>query len=161
MKQSLADAFSIPKERIRVNPVFIGGDFGGKGGALDEPLCYLLSLRSRRPVKMVMDYQEELTAGAPRHAVVFKMKTGVKRDGTLVAHRMDALFDSGAYGGTRPGANFRGACHAGGWYRIPNVRQSAKRVYTNNIPGGQMRAPGEPQTFVVGSWLQKCCVPQV
>ena len=147
LKGSLAAALGIPKERIRVNPVSIGGDFGGKGGALDEPLCYFLSLRSGRPVKMVMEYQEEFTAGAPRHAVVFQMKTGVKRNGTLVAHQMEAFFDSGAYGGTRPGANLRGACHAGGWYRIPHVRLAVKRIYTNNIPGGQMRAPGEPQAF--------------
>ncbi|HWP57731.1 MAG TPA: xanthine dehydrogenase family protein molybdopterin-binding subunit [Candidatus Acidoferrales bacterium] len=147
VKQTLAEAFAIPKERIRVNPVAIGGDFGGKGGALDEPVCYLLSLRTRRPVKMVMDYQEEFTAGAPRHAAIIRMKTGVKRDGTLVAHQMEAYFDSGAYGGLRPGASFTGATHAGGCYRIPNARVLVARVYTNNIPGGQMRAPSEPQGF--------------
>ena len=147
VKQTLAEALDIPKERIRVNPVAIGGDFGGKGGALDEPLCYFLALRSGRPVKMVMEYQEEFTAGAPRHAAIIKMKTGVKHDGTLVAHQMDAYFDSGAYGGLRPGASFTGATHAGGCYRIPNARVMVMRVYTNNIPGGQMRAPSEPQGF--------------
>lgn len=147
VKRSLAAALGIDQERIRVNPVSIGGDFGGKGGALDEPVCYFLALKSGRPVKMVMEYQEELTAGAPRHAGVIRMKTGVKRDGTLVAQQMEAFFDSGAYGGLRPGANFRGALHAGSWYRTPHALLSVKRVYTNNIPGGQMRAPGEPQAF--------------
>jgi CO/xanthine dehydrogenase Mo-binding subunit len=147
VKRTLSDALDIPRERIRVNPVAIGGDFGGKGGALDEPLCYLLALRSRHPVKMVMEYQEEFTAGAPRHAAIIKMKTGVKRNGTLVAHQMDAYFDSGAYGGLRPGASFTGATHAGGCYRIPHARITVMRVYTNNIPGGQMRAPSEPQGF--------------
>ena len=156
LKESLAAALDIPKERIRVNPVFIGGDFGGKGGAMDEPLCYFLSLRSGRPVKMVMEYQEELTAGAPRHAAIFQMKTGVKLDGTLVAHQMEAIYDSGAYGGFRPGANFRGAGQAGGWYRIPHARLGVKRVYTNNIPGGQMRAPGEPQAFFAAESQMDC-----
>ena len=68
LKQSMAQAFGIPKEKIRVNPVSIGGDFGGKGAPIDEPICYLLALRSRRPVKMVMEYREEFFAGAPRHA---------------------------------------------------------------------------------------------
>jgi len=75
------------------------------------------------------------------------MKTGVKRDGTLVAHQMDAVFDSGAYGGLRPGPSFAGASHAGGFYRTPHAYVTIRRVYTNNIPVGQMRAPGEPQTF--------------
>lgn len=147
LKESLGEALKIPGERIRVNPVSIGGDFGGKGGALDEPLCYLLALKSGRPVKMVMEYQEEFIAGAPRHAAVFHMKTGVKRDGTLVAHQMETYFDSGAYGGLRPGAAIGGAAHACGCYRIPHARIAVMRIYTNNIPGGQMRAPGEPQAF--------------
>ncbi|MBI2987642.1 MAG: xanthine dehydrogenase family protein molybdopterin-binding subunit, partial [Deltaproteobacteria bacterium] len=156
LKQSLAAALDIPKERIRVNPVSIGGDFGGKGGPLDEPLCYFLALRSGRPVKMVMEYQEEFTAGAPRHAAVIQIKTGVKRDGTLIAHQMEAFFDSGAYGGLRPGPSFAGAGHASGCYRIPHARITVMRVYTNNIPGGQMRAPGEPQAFFAAESQMDC-----
>lgn len=156
VKESMAVALDIPKERIRVNPVSIGGDFGGKGGILDEPICYFLSLKSGRPVKMVMDYQEEFVAGDPRHAAVFHMKTGVMRDGTLVAHQLEAYFDSGAYGGLRPGAIINGAGAAGVWYRIPHARISVKRIYTNNIPGGQMRAPGEPQSYFAGESHMDC-----
>ena len=147
LKQSMAQAFGIPKEKIRVNPVSIGGDFGGKGAPIDEPICYLLALRSRRPVKMVMEYREEFFAGAPRHAAIMKLKTGVKRDGTIVAHQMDAYLDAGAYGGFRPGAVVGGIAHAGGCYRAEHAHIAVSRVYTNNIPGGQMRAPGEPQGF--------------
>jgi CO/xanthine dehydrogenase Mo-binding subunit len=147
LKESMAAAFGISAERIRVNPVAIGGDFGGKGAPVDEPICYLLALRSGRPVKMVMEYQEEFVAGAPRHAAVIRLKTGVKKEGTMVAHEMDAYLDSGAYGGFRPGAVVGGIAHAGGCYRAPHARISVSRVYTNNIPGGQMRAPGEPQGF--------------
>lgn len=161
LKGSLSDALGIPRERIRINPVSIGGDFGGKGGALDEPLCYFLALKSGRPVKMVMQYQEEFTAGAPRHAAVIQLKTGVQRNGALVAHQMEAIFDSGAYGGLRPGANFAGAGHAGGCYRIPNVQIAVMRVYTNNIPGGQMRAPGEPQAFFAAESHIDCVARRV
>jgi CO/xanthine dehydrogenase Mo-binding subunit len=147
LKQSMAQAFGIPKEKFRVNPVSIGGDFGGKGAPIDEPICYLLALRSRRPVKMLMEYREEFFAGAPRHAAVIKLKTGLKRDGTIVAHEMDAYLDAGAYGGFRPGAVVGGIAHAGGCYRAEHARIEVSRVYTNNIPGGQMRAPGEPQGF--------------
>jgi len=156
LKQSLSAALGISKETIRINPVSIGGDFGGKGAPMDEPLCYFLALRAARPVKMVMEYQEELMAGAPRHAAVMRVKTGVKRDGTMVAHEMEVILDSGAYGGFRPSAVVGGAAHGGGLYRVPHSRITVTRVYTNNLPGGQMRAPGEPQAFFAAESQVDC-----
>ncbi|MGH7771725.1 MAG: xanthine dehydrogenase family protein molybdopterin-binding subunit [Candidatus Binatia bacterium] len=156
LKQSLSTALGISKDSIRVNPVSIGGDFGGKGAPMDEPLCYFLALRSGRPVKMVMEYQEELMAGAPRHAAVMRLKTGVKHDGTLVAHQMEVILDSGAYGGLRPSAIVGGAAHGGGFYRVPHARIEVMRVYTNNLPGGQMRAPGEPQAYFAAESQMDC-----
>ena len=145
LRESMSEALDIPKEKIRVNPVAIGGDFGGKGAPFDEPICLLLARRTRRPVKMVMEYREEFIAGAPRHAGVMRLKTGVMRDGTIVAHEMEAYLDAGAYGGFRPGAVVGGISHGAGCYRAKHSRITASRVYTNNLPGGQMRAPGEPQ----------------
>lgn len=156
LKQSMAQALGIPKEKIRVNPVAIGGDFGGKGAPIDEPVCYLLAKHSGRPVKMVMEYREEFFASAPRHAAVIRLKTGVCRDGTIIAHEMDAYLDAGGYGGFRPGAVINGIAHAGGCYRAEHARISISRVYTNNLPGGQMRAPGEPQGFFAAESHMDC-----
>ena len=161
LKESMSQAFNIPKDKIRVNPVAIGGDFGGKGAPIDEPICYLLALRSGRPVKMVMEYREEFIAGAPRHAAIIRLKTGVKRDGTIVAHQMEAFLDSGAYGGFRPGAVVGGIAHAGGCYRAQHARIEVSRVYTNNLPGGQMRAPGEPQGFFAAESHMDCVARQL
>jgi CO/xanthine dehydrogenase Mo-binding subunit len=161
LKESMSQAFGIAKEKIRVNPVAIGGDFGGKGAPIDEPLCYLLAVRSGQPVKMVMEYREEFFAGAPRHAAIMKLKTGVKRDGTIVAHQMDAYLDAGAYGGFRPGAVVGGIAHAGGCYRAEHAHISVSRVYTNNLPGGQMRAPGEPQGFFAAESHMDCVARKV
>jgi putative selenate reductase molybdopterin-binding subunit len=161
LKESMSQAFNIPKEKIRVNPVAIGGDFGGKGAPIDEPICYLLALRSGRPVKMVMAYSEEFIAGAPRHAAIIRLKTGVKRDGTMVSHQMEAFLDSGAYGGFRPGAVVGGISHAGGCYRAQHARIEVSRVYTNNLPGGQMRAPGEPQGFFAAESHMDCVARQL
>src|SRR5262245_30643577 len=149
VKEQLAVALRLPKERIRLNPVAIGGDYGGKGSPMDIPLAYFLAVRTGRPVKMVMDYVEELTAGNPRHAAIVQLKTGVKRGGAIVAHQARVLFDSGAYGGFKPtpAVNLGGASKAGGPYRIPHVHIEGVQVYTNTIPGGFMRAPGEPQTL--------------
>jgi CO/xanthine dehydrogenase Mo-binding subunit len=108
---------------------------------------------------MVMEYREEFFAGAPRHAALLHLKTGVKRDGTMVAHQMDAYLDAGAYGGFRPGAVINGIAHAGGCYRAKHARISISRVYTNNLPGGQMRAPGEPQGFFAAECTSPCVAP--
>jgi CO/xanthine dehydrogenase Mo-binding subunit len=156
LKESMGNAFGLAREKIRVNPVAIGGDFGGKGAPMDEPICYLLAVRTGRPVKMVMEYREELIAGAPRHAAVVLFKTGVRRDGSIVAHQMDAYLDAGAYGGFRPGAVVGGISHALGCYRAEHARIATYRVYTNNLPGGQMRAPGEPQAFFAGESHVDC-----
>ena len=161
LKESMSEAFNIPKEKIRVNPVAIGGDFGGKGAPFDEPICLVLAQRTGRPVKMVMEYREEFIAGAPRHAGVMRLKTGVKRDGTIVAHEMEAFLDAGAYGGFRPGAVVGGIAHGAGCYRAKHARILTSRVYTNNLPGGQMRAPGEPQGFFAAESHIDCVARKV
>ena len=147
IKQQLSAALGLPEERIRLNPVTIGGDFGGKGSPMNIPLTYFLAVRTRRPVKMVMEWVEEFIAGNPRHAALIQMKTGVKQDGTLVAHQARVLFNSGAYGGFKPapGVNLGGASKSGGPYKIPHMHIEGVQVYTNTVPGGFMRAPGEPQ----------------
>jgi CO/xanthine dehydrogenase Mo-binding subunit len=148
VKEQLSNALGLPTERIRINPVAIGGDYGGKGSAMDIPVAYFLATRTGRPVRMVMDYIEEFTAGNPRHAANIWLKTGVKRDGSIVAHQARVLFNSGAYGGFKPapGVNLGGAAKAGGPYKIPHIHIEGLQVYTNTVPGGFMRAPGEPQT---------------
>ena len=147
IKQQLSAALGLPEERIRLNPVSIGGDFGGKGSPMNIPLTYFLAVRTGRPVKMVMEWVEEFIAGNPRHAALIQMKTGVKQDGTLVAHQARVLFNSGAYGGFKPapGVNLGGASKSGGPYKIPHMHIEGVQVYTNTVPGGFMRAPGEPQ----------------
>src|ERR687892_253078 len=147
VRTQLSNCIGVAKEKLVFHPTHIGGDFGGKGGFMDVPACYFLSLKSGQPVKMVMDYNEELTAGNPRHPAIIKVKTGVKKDGTIVAHHMDFLFDSGAYGSMKPAGYLIGASTCAGPYRIANCLIEETMVYTNKIPCGHMRAPGDPQGF--------------
>jgi CO/xanthine dehydrogenase Mo-binding subunit len=147
LRDSLATAVGIPLESVVVNPSFIGGDFGGKGTPPDLPIAYYLALATRRPVRIVPDYVQEFLAGDPRHTVEIRLKTGVKRDGTLTAHDVYFLVNCGAYAGFKPRGAIGGANQAAGPYRIPNVRIESLHVYTNTVPGGHMRAPGEPQGF--------------
>jgi CO/xanthine dehydrogenase Mo-binding subunit len=145
MRGLFAAAIDVPEERVRMNPVYIGGDFGGKGSLMDAVVCYYLAERAGRPVKMVMNYTEELMAANPRHAAVMTFRTGVTEDGRITARQARLLFNSGAYGGFTPLLPLHGYVHAGGPYRVPNIEIEAFHAYTNTVPAGHMRSPGGPQ----------------
>jgi CO/xanthine dehydrogenase Mo-binding subunit len=147
VREQVANALQLPQEKLVFNPVYIGGDFGGKGDFMDLAVVYLLSKKAGRPVKLVMDYDEEFLAGNPRHASVVHVKTGVKKDGTIVAHHMNFIFDSGAYGAFKPNAFLNGPHLSAGPYNIPHVFIEEHMVYTTKIPCGHMRSPGDPQGF--------------
>ena len=147
VRGQLSNCIGIAKEKLIFHPMHIGGDFGGKGGFMDVPAAYFLSKKSGQPVKMLMDYTEELTAGNPRHASIIKIKTGVKKNGTIIAHHIDFLFDSGAYASMKPAGYLIGASTCAGPYKVANCLIEERMVYTNKIPCGHMRAPGDPQGF--------------
>ena len=153
LRKQLADALGFAEDQIVVNPCGIGGDFGGKSPAMNVPLAYFLSLRSGRPVKMLMSYTEELLAGNPRHPAVVTIKTGVKSDGTFWARHSTVVYNGGAYSGFRGRPGLAGSRDAaGGQYHIPHVQVDSYMVYTNNVPCGSYRAPGQPQVvFAVES----------
>ena len=154
LRDQLAHTWSVPAESIVLYPSTIGGDFGGKGSFMDVPLCYYLSKASGRPVKMVMDYIQELMAGNPRHPAVMTIKTGVMKDGTIKARQARAVFDSGAYGAFKPTVYLRGADHLCGVYIVPHAKIDSYTVYTNNVPRGHMRSPAKPQVvFAVESHM--------
>jgi len=143
-KNSLADAIGVSADKIVIHVSTIGGDFGGKGALMDLPLCYFLSQRLNRPVRMVMNYTEELTAANPRHASQILVKTGVKKDGRITARQIKVYWNGGAYGAMKPipTVNLPGAVKAAGAYAIPNVRIDSYAIYTNSVPCGHFRSPG-------------------
>ena len=154
LRDQVSAAWGVSTENIVLHPSTIGGDFGGKGSFMDVPLCYYLSKHSGRPVKMVMDYIQELMAGNPRHPAVMTIKTGVMKDGTIIARQAKAVFDSGAYGAFKPRAYLGGADHLCGVYKMPHAKIDSYTVYTNNVPRGHMRSPAKPQVvFAVESHM--------
>lgn len=154
VRSIMAGVIGAPITRVRVIPSFVGGDFGGKGMVLDEPLCYFLARKANRPVMMVMSRQEEFMASSPRHASIIRLKAGVKKSGELVAWEASAVFDSGAYAAYKPQVGLGGTKKLGGTYRVPHVRIDGYYVYTHTIPCGHCRAPGDPQaSFAVESFI--------
>lgn len=147
LRGELAKVLGLPVTDIEVNYGFIGGDFGGKGAVMDEPVCYYLSKASGRPVRMVMTAREELLAANPRHATVITLKSGLKSDGRLLARQATVVFESGAYAGANSHPLVGGLRRALGAYRIPHTLIDGYAVYTNSVPAGHCRAPGDPQVF--------------
>ena len=147
VRQQLSEGIDMPAGRIRVNPTTIGGDFGGKGGFMDTHLGFWLSKTTGRPVRMTMTYIEELMAGNPRHPAVMTFKTGVKKDGTITARQAHLVYDSGGYAAFKPqrGVTYGQRCL--GPYKIPHGQIDSYVVYTNQVPCGSMRAPGDPQSI--------------
>jgi CO/xanthine dehydrogenase Mo-binding subunit len=150
----LAETLGLPAKNINLHPVMIGGDFGGKGGLMDAPLCYYLALHSHRPVKMVMTYFEELTAANPRHSATIALRTSLDLGGRILGMMAKMIFSCGAYAGFCPIVSLHGYVAFAGSYRVPNCSLEVLRVHTNTVPAGHMRGPGGPQiTFAVESHL--------
>ena len=146
--KAMARAFALTPEQVRVVQTVTGGGFGGKEEypSMIGGHAALLAWKSGRPVKIVYDRREDIAATTKRHPAVMRIKTGVKRDGTLVAQHIDIVMDGGAYITLSPVVLSRGAIHAGGPYRCPNVKIEARVVATNTPPNGAFRGFGAPQT---------------
>lgn len=158
-REIVGDSLGIDPLAIEFMAVPVGGDFGGKGSPHDAVACVALSRLTGRPVKLVMRYDEDLTATNPRHPSEYRVQLGCDREGRLVAAAIEARFNAGAYGAFTP----RGISpHSGGIvasYQVPAFYSSVTRVYTNTVPRGNMRAPGAPQAvFAFESALDELAV---
>ncbi len=154
VRRILAPVLGLPIKRIRVIKPRIGGGFGGKQEVLIEDIPAHLTIATGRPVLYEYTREEEFIAARSRHPMRLRLKTGVKRDGTITANEMYVLSDTGAYG-----------CHAltvtgntghkamalyvgdGEYRRSPNIRFYADVVYTNTPPAGAYRGYGVPQGY--------------
>jgi CO/xanthine dehydrogenase Mo-binding subunit len=146
--RALGVLLDLPPERVRVVQSETGGGFGGKEEypSMIAGHAALLALKSGRPVKIVYDRTEDMVATTKRHPFIVRHRTGVMRDGTLVAMDIDILVDGGAYVTLTPVVLSRGAIHATGPYRCPNVRIRGRAMTTNTPPNGAFRGFGAPQT---------------
>jgi CO/xanthine dehydrogenase Mo-binding subunit len=149
VQKALKGVFGVPDDRVRVVQTTTGGGFGGKEEYPNMIAGHaaLLALKARRPVKMIYDRHEDMLATTKRHPARVKHRTGVMRDGTLVAQDIEIVMDGGAYITLSPVVLSRGALHATGSYACPNVRSRARAVATNTPPNGAFRGFGAPQTL--------------
>ncbi|MES9994739.1 molybdopterin cofactor-binding domain-containing protein [Desulfovibrio aminophilus] len=152
--KEVARNLGIGMHKVRVIQTVTGGGFGGKLDMSVSVPAALLARAASRPVRLVWNRTESLTASVKRHPYVVRMRHGVKADGTLVALHCFIYCDTGAYASYGPGVLTRAAVHCTGPYFIPNVRTEAYTVFTNNPTAGAMRGFGVPQmSFVVESQM--------
>ncbi|MFH1488111.1 MAG: xanthine dehydrogenase family protein molybdopterin-binding subunit [Pseudomonadota bacterium] len=153
-RDELAETLGLPTSRVKVIGGPVGGSFGGKNDMRLEPICARLAQKSGAVVKMTLERDEEFTDGAPRHASVIRLKTGVMKDGTIIARRARMVFDTGAYAEFGPAVASEAAKQIGGPYRIPNLDVESLCVYTNKVSCGCFRSHGTPQpTFAYESQM--------
>ena len=143
VRQALAASFDLPLNKVRVISPYVGGGFGAKAGTTLEGIVIPLSmLNCGRPVKLNYTREEEFEDSYVRQGVHIKIKTGVRKDGKILAEKVEYIWDAGAY--TEYGVNIVKAAGlaALGPYNIPNAWADSYCVYTNHPVGGPYRGFG-------------------
>ena len=143
VRQALAASFDLPLNKVRVISPYVGGGFGAKAGTTLEGIVIPLSmLNCGRPVKLNYTREEEFEDSYVRQGVHIKIKTGVRKDGKILAEKVEYIWDAGAY--TEYGVNIVKAAGlaALGPYDIPNAWADSYCVYTNHPVGGPYRGFG-------------------
>ncbi|MDM0001748.1 xanthine dehydrogenase family protein molybdopterin-binding subunit [Variovorax sp. J22P240] len=156
VQASVCESLGLPMTRLRCLTPRIGAGFGNKMEAHVQPAVVLLAMKARKPVKLILSREEDFESVRARHPATIRMKTGVKRDGTIVARETELLLDGGAYGDDSPGVLGYALLMNCGPYRIPNVHAHGRVAYTNKLRFGAFRGFGVPQvTFASETQLDE------
>ena len=147
--RALTVLLGLPAEKVRVVQTETGGGFGGKEEypSVIAGHAALVALKSGRPAKLVYDRVEDMLATTKRHPAIVRHRTGVKKDGRLIAMDVDVVLDGGAYATLSAVVLSRGMIHASGPYRCDHVRARGRVMMTNTPPNGAFRGFGAPQTL--------------
>jgi CO/xanthine dehydrogenase Mo-binding subunit len=144
LRDHLSGIFRLPLSRVRVIVPYVGGGYGGKLYVKAEPISAALSWMTRRPVKLALSVNESFKT-VTRHPARVTVKTGVSKDGKLLARDCQVYMDTGAYADAGPRVTQKAAYRALGPYKIPYAKVEAYGVYTNTVPAGAFRGFGALQ----------------
>ena len=144
VRAQLAELFGLPQSKVRLIVPYVGGGYGAKTHPRLEPLTATLARKAHRPVQWVLT-REEVFLTAHCQAATVRIKTGVKKDGRIIARQVEAAYDIGAYALTSTNTGRNGGEVSGGPYRIAHQDLTTYCVYTNTPPTGPYRGFGVPQ----------------
>lgn len=147
VQAQLAKVLGIPLAKVRIVQAESGGNFGGRNDMSVEPYAALLAKKTGRPVKIVWTREEEFVGSTTRHLMYVEYKTGVKKNGEIIAREVKVVSDAGAYTSYGPSSLAKGCICSSGPYRIPNFKVDGYLVFTNNPVGGAMRGFGAAQVL--------------
>ena len=147
VRRVISQALGLPMGRIRVIKPYIGGGFGNKQDVLYEPLnAFLTTQVGGRGVRMEISREETLGCTRVRHAIEFKVKAAARKDGTLVARKLESYSNQGGYASHAHAIVANSSNEFKQIYKDEKVLESdAWTVYTNLATGGAMRGYGIPQ----------------
>jgi CO/xanthine dehydrogenase Mo-binding subunit len=147
VRSELAHMFGYAHAQVEVIVPFVGGAYGSKSYFKIEPLAVAMARKTHgRPVRIVQSIAESMLT-TRRHSARVRMKTGIKRDGTLVARDAEVLMDTGAYADNGPRVAKRVISRMLGPYKLAHCKVEVVALYTNTVPAGSMRSIGGPQTI--------------
>ncbi len=157
VRKEVAHLLDLDMDQVRTHPVAVGGGFGAKAKAgCHEVIAAALAIRAKRPVRLVLDRDEEFAATAVRHAFGVQLATGARRDGTLTHRDTYVTVDNGAYNHAGPSVAIYATMLAAGPYRLGGCSTAVSLVYTNKQPGASFRGYGNPQmTFAMESQIDE------
>jgi CO/xanthine dehydrogenase Mo-binding subunit len=149
VRSDIAKVFRLPVSRVRMIISYLGGGYGSKSYTKFEPLVLALARKAGAPVRVCNSVTDSMLT-VRRHAAQVRVKTGFKKDGTIMAREAEIYLDTGAYDDNGPQVTIRAATRVLGPYRIPNILTNAYSVYTNSGSAGSFRAIGAPQVIFAG-----------
>ncbi|HQM81476.1 MAG TPA: xanthine dehydrogenase family protein molybdopterin-binding subunit [Syntrophorhabdaceae bacterium] len=151
--KALSNLLKKPVNRVRIRHINSGGAFGGRSEvAPGDLVASLLSIKAGRPVKLVLSREENATSSRQVHDIITTIKTGMKKDGTIVAKDFRVIYNGGAYSSTGPIATSVPFYVYEECYRLPNVRYNGYRVFTNKGIRGMYGCHG--RAFLAGNEVQ-------
>jgi 4-hydroxybenzoyl-CoA reductase alpha subunit len=155
LRRNLATTLDIPESKVRVIKPKVGGGFGQKIDLYAKDFCAaFFAMKTKKPVKFVYEREEVFTSTRQRHPMHIRLKTGMRKDGTILAQQFKVIADGGAYNSTAP-LMITLACYFIMLpYRLEHLLFEGYHVYTNKPVGGAMRGHGIPQVrFAVEAQL--------
>jgi CO/xanthine dehydrogenase Mo-binding subunit len=147
VRSEIAHMFGLPHAKVEVNVPFVGGAYGSKSYFKIEPLAVAIARKTGGRAVRIVQSVEEAMLTTRRHSARIRIKTGIKRDGTLVARAAEVLMDTGAYADNGPRVAKRAISRMIGPYKLAHCKVDVLAVYTNTVPAGSMRSIGGPQTI--------------
>jgi CO/xanthine dehydrogenase Mo-binding subunit len=144
-RADISRTLDLPINRIRIIATVVGGNFGGKNEITTEPIVALLAKKTGRPVKCVFTREDEFISSTTRHPFIMEYKTGMSKEGKIMARKVRLVCDGGAYCSWSETTLGKACILSAGPYNIENLHVDAYAVYTTKTMTGAMRGFGAPQ----------------